>query len=180
MKPILFLLLLCFLLLSCNKHKDETIVDIGNEEIQSDKYFLSINFMKMTTFKNSLFLVQQHSPKECNMGDTLLMVATRQRGIYDTSSRMWNPETISGNPVIVKITTQDGDAENFILECGSISGLDLISDHFAFISNVPYFYSSFTQKYNGILELKNGDNILYASLKLKTKTLYSQIKIKDE
>jgi hypothetical protein len=110
----------------------------------------------------------------------LLLVAIRQLGIYDTSRRMWNPETVTGTPVIVKVTTEDGDAENFILEWGRISGLDLVTDHFSFISIVPYFYSEDIYKYNGVLELKPGDNILTASLKLKNKTLYSQIKIKGD
>ncbi len=180
MKFKLFLLLLCPLLFACDNHKNDTVVDPGNEEIQSNKYFIGLNFQIMTTYKNVLFLVQRHAPTECNRGDTLLLVAIRELGLNDTSYRMWDPEGVSGTPVIAKVTTEDGDAENFILEYGRISGLDLVTDAFPFICNVPYFYSESISKYNGILELKSGDNILSASLKLKNKTLYSQIKIKGD
>ena len=175
----IIIITICFTMYCC---QDNSIAPNGKEPkspitnnpdiILSDLTFAKVTFPETPTPGGSYF--KFHPCKECVIGDTILLSCM-------VKNANWNTDDLSGVPIIAKVSTSNGDVENFLLTKNeNVVYIEVLPTSLCYTAYIPYIVTNIPDGVtNSIIQIDTKGDVLTAEIKYLNQKLITTLIIKE-
>jgi len=144
----------------------------NSDIILSDLTFAKVIFPETYTPGGLYFSF--HPCTECMVGDTILLSCM-------VKNANWNTDNLSGVSIIAKVSTSNGDVENFLLtKSGNVGYLNVLPTTLCYTAFIPYIIMSISDgATSSVIQIDTKGDVLTAEIKYLDQKLIATLRIKE-